>query len=97
MMGYNSREQLTRLQYLTEKRLQPILERFPLLDVILREIAKITKLHRVWIVWIFVMVAVLVLCWGLGAGPFLVSMAVTPYPIRARYVVVGDDNGADQA
>ncbi len=95
MTGYNSREQLTRIQYLTEKRLRPILERFPLLDVILREIAKISKLHRVWIVWIFVMVVVLFLCWGLGAGPFLVSVAVTCYPIRARYVVVDDDDDAD--
>eukprot|EP01084_Bolivina_argentea_P135156 238220_1 len=82
MTGYSSREQLTRLQYLTEKRLQPILEQFPLLDVMLRESEKISKLHRIWIVWIFVMAVLLVLCWGLGAGPFIVSVTATYYPIR---------------
>ncbi len=91
MTGYSSREQLTRLQYLTEKRLQPILEQFPLLDVMLRESEKISKLHRIWIVWIFVMAVLLVLCWGLGAGPFIVSVTATYYPIRERYVDVVDD------
>ncbi len=91
MSGHSSWEQLTRLQYLTEKRLQPVLEQFPLLDVMLRESEKISKLHRIWIVWIFVMAVLLVLCWGLGAGPFIVSVAVTYYPIRARYVDVDDD------
>ncbi len=91
MAGRSSRERLTRLQYLTEKRLQPILEQFPSLDVVLRECEKISKLHRSWIVWIFAIVTLLVLCWGLGAGPFIVSVVVTYYPIRSRYVdVVGD-------
>ncbi len=92
MPTYSSREQLTRIQYLTEKRLQPILEQFPFLDVMLRELEKISTLHRDWIVWIFVMTVVLACCWGLGAGSLLVSVAVTYYPISARYVVVDNDH-----